>query len=310
MNLHELLASPVTFIAIVSYVAMIWLAHWLPEHLAKKKRDKRRAKRLEAGLPEDQILNPARALEQVGKEARVSALAVVGALGFYPIIAILTVGLVLARLDPTGEWGVAHLGTDAPVTTLAFAFLLVMSWVLVTATDLVRVFIGGLAFRALVGWEGNIRVGDRLTLKGHTGRVVSIDTFYLVLATADDDTINIPTSSLLGEKLVSINGGDRTSLCSMCFYLHPEVSAQKRQEAEDVIWESIQASPYFECQKPLQILLSQKERCVCLTAKAYVNVTYDEPLFVSDVTRAFLDHAARCDIPLVLWGDRAEESGS
>ena len=305
MNIQELLGSPLTFIAIISYVAVIWLAHWLPARQASKRREERRAKRQDAGLPEDEILNPARALEQVGQEARTSAITVVGALAFFPIIAIIVMEIILLKFDPEGTWSMAHLGTETPVTTLALAFLLVMSWILVTATDIVRTLIGGLAFRALIGWKGTVRVGDRLTLHGHTGRVVSIDTFFLVLSTFDDDTISIPTAQLLGEEIVSINGGDRTSLCTMHFYLHPEVPAELRQEAEDVIWEAIQASPYFECQKPLQILLQQHEKYVSLTAKAYVNVTYDEPLLKSDVTRAFLDHAALKNIPLAVWGTRA-----
>ncbi len=48
----------------------------------------------------------------------------------------------------------------------------------------------------------------------------------------------------------------------------------------------------------MQIFLSQTPDALCLTAKAYVTSTYNEPLFSSDVTRAFLDVAADTQIPL------------
>ena len=48
----------------------------------------------------------------------------------------------------------------------------------------------------------------------------------------------------------------------------------------------------------MQIYLSQTPEAICLTAKAYVASTYNEPLFVSDVTRAFLDFVSQEQIPL------------
>jgi hypothetical protein len=84
----------------------------------------------------------------------------------------------------------------------------------------------------------------------------------------------------------------------MHFYLAPFATKQERQRAEDMIWDAIQASPYCETTKPMQIYLSQGPDTICLTAKAYVTSTYDDPLFKSDVTRAFLDIAADTGIPL------------
>ena len=48
----------------------------------------------------------------------------------------------------------------------------------------------------------------------------------------------------------------------------------------------------------MQIYLSQSESSIVLTAKAYVALTYHEPLFVSDITRAFLLFAENNTIPL------------
>lgn len=143
-----------------------------------------------------------------------------------------------------------------------------------------------------------LQIGDRVTLKGHSGKVIRIGTFFVTLQTLDDDLVSIPTRELWSEVLVSANAGARSSLCVMPFYLAPFVSKPQRQRAEDTIWDSMQASPYCETARPMQIYLSQTPDAICLTAKAYVTSTYDEPLFKSDVTRAFLDLASSKGIPL------------
>lgn len=288
---EQVLSSPATFYAVIAYVLVLWLVHWYPERAARRREQLKQAKRREAGLPDEQILNPRRAMEQVASDARRAARFVINGFVWLPLAAFGLVYLFEAFGLIVGE-------KQKPAETLAFAFMLILAWVLVTATDLVRTFIGGLAFRALAGWEGTVGVGDRVNVHSHVGRVTSIGTFYLTIVTENDDTINVPSATLLTEDIVSINGGDRTSLCEMTFYLHSDVSAEKRQQAEDAIWEAIQASPYYECQKPIRMLLSQESDHILLTAKAFVNVTYDEPVFKSDVTRAFLDYACANEIPL------------
>ena len=96
----------------------------------------------------------------------------------------------------------------------------------------------------------------------------------------------------------SANAGNRSSLCVMNFYLPSSVNAQQRQTAEDAVWNAIQASVYYEPCKPMQIYLKQTPDAIQITAKAYVASTYNEPLFTSDVTRAFLDVVSQENLPL------------
>ena len=98
----------------------------------------------------------------------------------------------------------------------------------------------------------------------------------------------------------SANAGARSSLCVIEFYLSPLVKREQRQQAEDAIWNAIQASAYFDPNLPLQIYLRQNLTSIQLTAKAYVASTYNEPLFASDVNRAFLDFASANDIALAV----------
>ncbi len=181
---------------------------------------------------------------------------------------------------------------------LAIAFLVLFGWIVFNGTDVIKAFLTGLAFKTIAAFKQPFQVGDRVTLKGISGKVVRFNTFFVVLQTPNDDQISIPTHSLWTEVLISANGGDRSSLCVMNFYLASFVNAQQRQKAEDAIWNAIQASVYYEPSKPMQIYLSQTPEAICLTAKAYVASTYNEPLFASDVTRAFLDFVSQEQIPL------------
>ncbi len=181
---------------------------------------------------------------------------------------------------------------------LAITFLVLLGWILFNGTDVVKAFLGGLAFKTIAAFKQPFQIGDRVTLKGISGKVVSFDTFFMMLQTLNDDQISIPTYTLWSEVLTSANAGDRSSLCVMNFYLASFISAEQRQAAENVIWDAIQASVYYEPSKPMQIYLVQTPEAIQLTAKAYVASTYNEPLFTSDVTRAFLDFVSQQEIAL------------
>ncbi|WP_019503174.1 mechanosensitive ion channel domain-containing protein [Pleurocapsa sp. PCC 7319] len=181
---------------------------------------------------------------------------------------------------------------------LAIAFLLLLAWIMFNTTDVVKAFLGGLSFKTIAAFKQPFQIGDRVTLRGIHGQVISFDAFFVILQTLNDDRISIPTHTLWSEVLSSANAGDRSSLCVMNFYLASFITAEQRQTAEDAIWDAIQASVYYEPSKPMQIYLTQTSNAIQITAKAYVASTYNEPLFTSDVTRAFLNSISQQEIAL------------
>jgi small-conductance mechanosensitive channel len=244
--------------------------------------EQRMARRRAVGLDDGLIMSTTSRLETQRRDALIDA----GVL--------LTTVIVLPFL----LWGLAgYVGNDAR-EGLGLAFVVLLIWVLFTASDVGKAFIGGLAFRTLLAFSPPFQVGDRVTLKGHGGRVASISPFYIRLVTPGDDLVSVPTSSLWTETLVSSNAGDRASLCIMPFYIAPFATKAECEAAENAIWDAVQASTMFDFSKPVQIYVEQTDNAVRLTAKAYVANTYEEPLFKSDVTRAFLTWAADNDIPL------------
>jgi hypothetical protein len=217
------------------------------------------------------------------------------------MLTVVVVPFVLVAIAPTPEATQAEEGkTLAEKNGLAIVFVALLLWVLINATDVAKAFLGGLALRTVLAFKEPtpFQLGDRVTLKGIGGKVVALDSFFVTLQTPNDDQISIPTATLWSEVLNSANAGERSSLCVLNFYLAPFVSKKQRQAAEDAIWEAIQASPYYTPSKPMQIYFAQNPESIQLTAKAYVASTYNDPLFTSDVTRAFLDFAANNDIPL------------
>jgi len=169
---------------------------------------------------------------------------------------------------------------------LSFAALII--WTLASGTTVAKGFLGGIAFRAISTMNRSLQIGDRATIGEHHGVVEEIGIFSTRLHTFDGDTVSIPTSSLLYTDLTSTNGGERASLCNIEFYLDPRGTGDDFQQAEDLLWETIQSSPYFDFNEPLKILYAQTETSVVVRAKAFVHSTLDEFEFRSEVTKKVL----------------------
>ena len=52
-----------------------------------------------------------------------------------------------------------------------------------TGTDVVKAFLGGMAFKTLLAFKDPIQVGDRITIGENSGKVISIGMFFVVLQT-------------------------------------------------------------------------------------------------------------------------------
>lgn len=265
---------------VVIYLAVIILSQVALHYGRRHKADIIGSRRIRAGLDQKKLVDHAVKLHTIKTEAVTDALLLVATILIVPI-------LIAASIDDAEQQ-----------KALGVIFLGLLIWVLVSATDIARAFLGGIAFRAFVGLKAPFQVGDRVTLGGHTGKVTEIGAFFVRLQTPDDDLVSIPTSSLWSAPLVSANAGDRASLCVMTFHLAPFVSAEQRKAAEDAIWDAIQKSIYWDFDKPMQIYVEQRKDEIVLTAKAYVALTYNEPLFKSDVYQIFLDVADAQPIPL------------
>lgn len=274
----ETLLNPFVALYLLSVIAVYAGFAWWRRQQAAAVQARRRG----AGLDEEVLLGSAVRLDRFQAAAATEALVLAAAVVVLPLV----------------WWGVARAFDTAAAGGLALAFAALFLWVLLTATDVGKAFFGGLAFRLLAAYHPPFQVGDRVTLGGHAGKALEIGVFHVRLQTADDDLVSVPTASLWSAPLVSANAGDRASLCVIRVYLDPLVRAEQWREAENRLWGAMHASLYLDVAKPRQIYFEQTPQAIVLTAKAYVASTYNEPLFKSDVTRAFLEAADELKLPL------------
>ena len=268
MKLGEALLNGYVF----AYIAILGGTLGLIRFLRIRRAKKIRVARHYQGLTSEILAGPETQLDLYQKRALIESCI------FLSIAIVLP--FLLAYLE--GSNSQAKLG-------LAATFIALIVWILVSATDIAKSFVGGLAFKIINPLNPAFQLNDRVTLKGYSGKVMHIGVLHVRLNTQDDDQVCIPTMSLWNEILVSTNAGGRSSLCVMEFYLAPDTAKSKRKRAEDIIWDAVQASVYFEPAHPLQIYCHQKPYAIVLQAKAYVASTYKEPDFKSEVTNTVLD---------------------
>lgn len=274
--------SPYVVTYILAIMAIPFVTPFITERWEKRKRKKRKA----AGLDEHIVRNAGDGLEELKSRSLTET-------GFALAVILLFPCALLAFIHFT------QLGdVDAEMERVNIAFVALLLWTLVSGTDIAKNFLGGLAFRSLVAFSSPIQVGDRVTLEGHHGKVLRIGIFYTQLQTPDDDLISIPSSSLVSAVLSSTNAGARSSLCKIPFYICSQNSTEQIQAAEDAIWNAVQGSLYYDFGHPLKIFVTQDPDALVLTAKCYVTSTYEEPEFVSRVTKRVIESFKELNIAL------------
>lgn len=266
---------------IAAYIGGVVLLQLACGYYFRRRKNNIIAARAAQNLPPDVLVNNSVKLAEARQESLLYATVLLSSVLLLPLLFIsFEYGEVTAQAGSTGD-----------NTGLALTFLLLLSWVFFSATDVSKAYLGGLAFKTMTAFQVPFQVGDRASFEGIEGRVTSIGTFFTTLQTQNDDKISIPTSSLWHSPITSVNGSSRSSLCVMNFYLSSHISKSDRIKAENHIWDSIQSSAYFDPTQPIHIFLQQNPDCIQLIAKAYVASTYREPMFTSDVTTSFLDYA-------------------
>ncbi len=291
-ELLKILIDPFVGAYVILIIAIQVLAYYYNVY---QKRQISKRRRL-AGLDNQILVNQTQRLEELKKEARNQTLVLL-----LPVVAL-----------PIVLWLIStQMSSYDPEMGLLLTFLIFTLWLLFNATDIAKALIGGIAFRTVTAFSSSFQVGDRVTLRGYSGKALEIGVFYVKLQTIGDDLVCIPTSSLWSENLVSANPGKRGLLCVIPFYLSTRIDAEQLQIAEDAIWDSMQGSTYLDPEKSIQIFLSQEKDCIKLTTKSYVASTDNEQLYKSDVTHAFLQSAKTLHIPLatpyLLDADKQEE---
>lgn len=194
----------------------------------------------------------------------------------------------------------SNLANEEDLQSLTLVCTALILWMMVSGTEIAKAFIGGAIFQIIAAQNGTVRIGDRVTINEHHGRVIQIGLLTTKIVTLDDDAVRVPTYQLLTTTVVTANDGERSSLCNISFYLHPKIEQGQLKAAEDIVWTQLQNSCFCDVTQPLQVLIHQQPTHIEVTGRAYVLSTYEEALFRSEVSTKVIEAFIAAGIQLSL----------
>ncbi|MDD9931992.1 MAG: mechanosensitive ion channel [Myxococcales bacterium] len=134
------------------------------------------------------------------------------------------------------------------------------------------------------------QVGDRVLFEGEYGDVISIGLRSVRIRTLDDNTVTVPNSKFLSERISCANYGELDMQVVMGFHVGLD---QDISLARQLVHDAAISSRFIHLPKPVVVLVEQvvndSYMAVRLTLKAYVLDTQHENAFKTDVNLRVLD---------------------
>ena len=155
----------------------------------------------------------------------------------------------------------------------------------IAAQDLLKNVFGGL----IVVFDQPFQVGDKISVGGTYGEVVSIGLRSTRIVTADDNLVTVPNSQVVEEQVANANAGQLNCQVVTDLYLPGRVDERK---AREIAFEAAVTSQYVFLNKPIVVLVADEFRSIFLTrvrVKAYVLDPRFEFLMQSDITERARD---------------------
>ena len=155
----------------------------------------------------------------------------------------------------------------------------------IAAQDLLKNVFGGL----IVVFDQPFQVGDKISVGGTYGEVVSIGLRSTRIVTADDNLVTVPNSQVVEEQVANANAGQLNCQVVTDLYLPGRVD---ERAAKEIAFEAAVTSQYVFLNKPIVVLVGDEFRTTFVTrvrVKAYVLDPRFEFLMQSDITERARD---------------------
>ena len=155
----------------------------------------------------------------------------------------------------------------------------------IAAQDLLKNVFGGL----IVVFDQPFQVGDKISVGGTYGEVVSIGLRSTRIVTADDDFVSVPNSQVVEEQVANSNAGQLNCQVLTDLYLPGRVD---ERAAREVAFEAAVNSKYVFLEKPIQVFIEDEFHTTFVTrvkVRAYVLDPRFEFLLKSDITERARD---------------------
>ena len=143
-------------------------------------------------------------------------------------------------------------------------------------------------------FEGPYRVGDRVTLAGHSGEIVSYGLRGIRLRTFDDTIITIPHSKTWSEAVINLNRGNLEAQVVTDFYVDHRADSQTIM---NVLSQAAYSSRFTQLKLPVVVGMTEQPWGTHFTLRAYPMDIRNEPAFRSDLIRRAKDAFAELGIP-------------
>ncbi len=148
------------------------------------------------------------------------------------------------------------------------------------AQDLLKNVFGGL----IVVFDQPFQVGDKISVGGTYGEVVSIGLRSTRIVTADDNLVTVPNSQVVQEQVANANAGQLNCQVVTDLYLPGRID---EKTAREIAFDAAVTSQYVFLEKPIQVFVSDQFRTTFVTrvrVRAYVLDPRFEFLLQSDIT--------------------------
>lgn len=155
----------------------------------------------------------------------------------------------------------------------------------IAAQEMLKNVFGGL----IVVFDKPFQVGDKISVGGTYGEVVSIGLRSTRIVTADDNLVTVPNSQVVEEQVHNANAGQLNCQVVTDLYLPGQVDERR---AREIAFEAAVTSQYVFLNKPIVVLVSDEFRTTFVTrvrVKAYVLDPRFEFLMQSDITERARD---------------------
>ena len=153
------------------------------------------------------------------------------------------------------------------------------------AQDLLKNVFGGL----IVVFDKPFQVGDKISVGGTYGEVVSIGLRSTRIVTADDDLVTVPNSQVVQEQVANANAGQLNCQVVTDLYLPGRVDERR---AKEIAFDAAVTSKYVFLDKPIEVFIEDQFRTTFVThvkVRAYVLDPRFEFLLRSDITERARD---------------------
>ena len=169
------------------------------------------------------------------------------------------------------------------------------------AQDIIKNIFGGI----IVLFDQPFQVGDKISVGGTYGEVVSIGLRSTRITTGDDNLVSVPNSQVVAGQVANANAGELNCQVVTDLYLPGWVN---EAQAKRIAFEAATSSKYVYLNKPIVVLVKDEFNETFLThlkVKAYVLDPRYEFLLMSDVTERARDGFRKAGLIGPMHGVRA-----